>query len=352
MLDLTDRHCRAFFRLFSDKVRLYTEMVVTDSIIHGNRERFLGFATCEHPVALQLGGCAPDKLGLCAQLAQTWGYDEVNLNIGCPSDRVKNAQFGACLMAKPQLVADCIARMVDCVTIPVTIKTRIGIDHQDSYEQLASFINCVSNAGCQHFIVHARKAWLKGLSPKENRTVPPLHYNRVYRLKADFPHIQFTLNGGITDIAQIEQHLSKVDGVMIGREAYQNPCFIKQVDAHFFPNSNQSVSGRRDIVEAYLPYVEKQLGKGVYLRHMTRHMLGLFHAQPGAKIWRRHLSEWGVKKNASIEVIHNALKLIDAEQARIDDSAGNFAEIRNAVIDCGEAKRSLVYGDYGKTQIY
>ncbi len=317
MLDLTDRHCRAFFRLFSNNVRLYTEMVVTNSIIHGDRERFLGFADCEHPLALQLGGCVPEKLGFCAQLAQAQGYDEINLNIGCPSDRVKSAQFGACLMAKPQLVADCIARMVDSVTIPVTVKTRIGIDHQDSYEQLASFIDSVSNAGCQHFIVHARKAWLKGLSPKENRTLPPLQYNRVYRLKADFPDIQFTLNGGITCITQIERHLSKVDGVMIGREAYQNPWFIKQIDQHFSPDSIQNSHSRKDIVMAYLPYVEKQLHQGVYLRHMTRHMLGLFYAQPGAKIWRRYLSEWGVKKNAGIEVIDNALNLIDAEQARV-----------------------------------
>lgn len=301
-------------------------MVVADSIIHGNRERFLGFEPCEHPLVLQLGGCDADKLGFCAQLAEQWGYDAVNLNIGCPSDRVKSAQFGACLMAKPQLVADCIDSMISRVTIPVTVKTRIGIDHQDSYDQLANFVNTVSNGGCRHFIVHARKAWLQGLSPKENRTRPPLHYNRVYRLKADFPHVQFTLNGGITSIEQIDYHLSKVDGVMIGRTAYRNPWIIKQIDDYFFPSNvadSDSVKAysRRDVAEAYLPYVERQLSKGVYLRHMTRHMLGLFHAQPGGKIWRRILSEQGVKKNAGLEVIHDALKLTDAEQAQTDDNA-------------------------------
>ena len=324
MLDLTDRHCRAFFRLFSSNVRLYTEMVVVGSIIHGSRERFLGFDPCEHPVALQLGGRDPGKLGFCAHLAEQWGYDEVNLNIGCPSDRVKGAQFGACLMAEPQLVADCIERMVNSVAIPVTVKTRIGIDHCDSYEHLVSFVNAVSNAGCRHFIIHARKAWLKGLSPKQNRNLPPLHYDRVYRLKKDFPSVRFTINGGITGIDQIKTHLSKVDGVMAGREAYQNPWIIKEIDDYFFasnnlpgskPGSSRSVQAhsRLDIVQAYLPYIEKQLSKGVYLGRMTRHMLGLFHAQPGAKRWRRYLSEQGAKKNAGIEVIHAALKLVDAD---------------------------------------
>ncbi len=319
MLDRTDRHCRAFFRLFSRHVRLYTEMVVVGSIMHGDRERFLRFDPCEHPVALQLGGCDPEALSFCAQLAEQWGYDEVNLNIGCPSDRVKSAQFGACLMAQPQLVADCIERMVSRVAIPVTVKTRIGIDHRDSYEHLASFINTVSDAGCRHFIIHARKAWLKGLSPKQNRNLPPLRYDRVYRLKQDFPSVQFTLNGGITSVDQIEHHLSRVDGVMAGREAYQNPWIIKEIDDYFFACDESSsgrlapVQSRRDIVHAYLPYVEKQLSKGVYLGRMTRHMLGLFHAQPGAKRWRRYLSEHGAKKNAGIEVIHEALKWVDAD---------------------------------------
>ncbi len=348
MLDLTDRHCRAFFRLFSSHVRLYTEMVVTGSIIYGDRERFLDFEACEHPLALQLGGCDPEKLSFCTQLAEQWGYDEVNLNIGCPSDRVKNAQFGACLMAKPQLVADCVERMTNRVAIAVTVKTRIGIDNQDSYEQLASFVNAVARVGCRHFIVHARKAWLQGLSPKENRTLPPLHYDRVYRLKADFPDIHFSLNGGITDIAQMETHLSKVDGVMIGREAYQNPWIIKQLDDYFFPARKQPsyhcarAPSRRDIVEAYFPYVEKQLRKGIALRQMTRHMLGLFHAQPGAKSWRRYLSEQSAQKNAGIEVIDAALKLTDLAQAHMADSS-DVAEPSNGVIGGCDAKRLPAY---------
>jgi tRNA-dihydrouridine synthase A len=324
MLDLTDRHCRAFFRLFSGNIRLYTEMIVVGSIIHGDRDRFLGFDTSEHPVALQLGGCDPGKLGICAQLAEERGYDEVNLNIGCPSDRVKSARFGACLMARPQLVADCVSEMIRSVAIPVTVKTRIGIDDQDSYEYLAEFIETVSAAGCKHFIVHARKAWLTGLSPKENRTVPPLHYDRVYKLKEDFPGVAFTLNGGITSIEQIETHLPKVDGVMIGREAYRNPWILKQMDDHFFKNDNSELPGenkiitRHEIVEAYLPYIEKQLSQGVYLRHMTRHMLGLFQGQGGAKGWRRHLSEYGPRKNAGIEVIQEALKFVDPDRKQAE----------------------------------
>ena len=320
MLDLTDRHCRAFFRLFSGNIRLYTEMVVVGSIIHGDRDRFLGFDSSEHPVALQLGGCDPGKLGFCSRLAEERGYNEVNLNIGCPSDRVKSAQFGACLMARPWLVADCVGEMISCVSIPVTVKTRIGIDDQDSYEHLAKFIETVSQAGCKQFIVHARKAWLTGLSPKENRTVPPLHYNRVYKLKVDFPDIAFTLNGGITSIGQVENHLPKVDGVMIGREAYQNPWILKQMDEHFFKNEDPALPGvrtfntRREIVDAYLPYVERQLSHGVYLRHMTRHILGLFHGQGGAKGWRRHLSEYGPRRNAGIEVIQEALKFVDTDK--------------------------------------
>jgi len=303
---------------------LYTEMVVVGSIIHGDRDRFLGFDSSEHPVALQLGGCDPGKLALCAQLAEERGYDEVNLNIGCPSDRVKSAQFGACLMARPHLVADCVNEMISRVSIPVTVKTRIGIDDQDSYEHLAGFINTVSEAGCRHFIVHARKAWLTGLSPKENRTVPPLHYDRVYKLKQDFPDTAFTLNGGITTIDQIEGHLPKVDGVMIGREAYQNPWILKEIDDRFFEFGNSELSGvpkintRRDIVDSYLPYIENQLSKGVYLRHMTRHMLGLFHARGGAKSWRRYLSEYGPRKNAGIEVIHEALKFVDEDEEQME----------------------------------
>ncbi len=329
MLDLTDRHCRVFLRLFSPHIRMYTEMKVADAVIHGDRERFLGFDPVEHPVAIQLGGCDPEKLGFCSRLAQDWGYDEVNLNIGCPSDRVKSAQFGACLMAKPELVAQCVAAMVQSVAIPVTVKMRIGIDGQDSYEHLVNFVAKAARAGCAHFIVHARKAWLSGLSPRENRTIPPLRYDRVYRLKRDFPNIRFTLNGGITSLHGIESHLSKVDGVMMGRAAYQNPWILKQINDRYFPDERPAtitdpITHRVHIVSAYLPYIEKQLSKGVYLRRMTRHMLGLFHGHRGARGWRRYLSEYGSGKTAGLEVIAQALKFVndDAGQSGVNAESG------------------------------
>jgi len=316
MIEVTDRHCRVFLRLFSRRIRLYTEMIVTGSVIHGDRDRFLGFDSAEHPVAIQLGGSDPSQLSVCAGLAQDYGYDEVNLNVGCPSNRVKNGHFGACLMARPQTVADCVAAMCDTVSIPVTVKTRLGIDDKDSYEELVEFIGRVAQSGCEHFIIHARKAWLSGLSPKENRTIPPLHYDRVYRLKRDFPHLRFTLNGGVTGLDQVAEHFRYVDGVMIGREACHNPWMLRRVDSLLAHRSNppyadsSAVQSRMDIVEAYLPYVEAQLKRGVYLRHMMRPMLGLFHRQAGAKSWRRYLSEYGPRKNAGIEVIESALKFV------------------------------------------
>ncbi len=311
MLDITDRHCRAFLRLFSRRTHLYTQMVVTGSIIHGDRDRFLGFNSSEHPVVIQLGGSDPDDLALCSRLAEERGYDEINLNVGCPSDRVKNGMFGACLMARPELVADCIAAMRSAVSIPVTIKTRIGIDDRDSYEELVHFVAVNAEAGSGHFIIHARKAWLQGLSPKENRTIPPLNYETVYRLKRDFPQLRFSLNGGVTDLDQALSHLELVDGVMMGRQAYLDPWLLTRVDATLFgEDPAKAPLSRLDIVERYLPYVEDQLSKGVYLRHMTRHMLQLFHGQPGAKSWRRHLSEFGPRKGAGIEVIAQALKFV------------------------------------------
>lgn len=310
MLDLTDRHCRAFLRQLSTEFRLYTEMKVVESILHGDRERFLEFDPSEHPVALQLGGSNPEKLTFCATLAEQWGYDEVNLNVGCPSDRVKNAKFGACLMAEPQLVSDCIKSMLDSVSIPVTVKTRIGIDDLDQYSDLVEFVGKVRESGCENFIIHARKAWLKGLSPKENRTIPPLHYDRVYKLKEDYPELNIVINGGISTIDEIQKHLTFVDGVMMGREAYQKPWLIKEIDQHFFADTVPEIKTRIDAVNAYLPYVEQQLSKGIYLHHMTRHMLGLFHGQTGAKGWRRYLSEHGSKKTARIEVIQHALKFV------------------------------------------
>ena len=316
MLDVTDRHCRAFLRLLSGRMTLYTEMTVSGAIIHGARARFLTFDPRERPLAIQLAGSDPAQLAVCARLAEDAGYDEVNLNIGCPSKRVRNGQFGACLMAKPALVADCVAAMRAAVGIPVTVKTRIGIDNRDSYAHLAEFVARVADGGCEHFIIHARKAWLRGLSPKENRHVPTLRYDRVYRLKRDFPAIRFTINGGITTLSEAREHLRHVDGVMIGRQARKHPWMLSAVDRMIFnatdcaPPVVAEVKTRADIVNAYLPYIEQQLAQGVHLRHMTRHLLGLFHAQPGATAWRRHLSEHGPKKGAGVEVVHDALKIV------------------------------------------
>ena len=322
MMDMTDRHCRAFLRLFSPNFRLYTEMVVAGSIIYGDRQRFLGFDVSEHPVALQLGGSDAAKLAMCAQLGQEWGYDEINLNVGCPSSRVKDAQFGACLMAKPRLVAECVQTMIESVTIPITVKCRTGIDNLDSYEFLKSFIETVAQSGCKRFIIHARKAWLTGLSPKENRTIPPLHYETVYQLKQDYPEFNIVINGGITNIHEIERHLHYTDGVMLGRQAYHNPWLLQEIDRHFFTDDESNIErypDRVSIVNAYLPYIQTQLAQGVFLRHMTRHMLSLFHGQPGAKSWRRYLSSHGSKKHAGPEVIFEALKFVDNKNDSLCD---------------------------------
>ena len=311
MLDVTDRHCRAFLRLFSKHTRLYTEMVVSGSIVYGDRDRFLEFDPSEHPVAIQLGGSDPAQLALCAQLAQDRGYDEINLNVGCPSDRVKNGMFGACLMAQPELVAECVGEMMQAVSVPVTVKTRIGIDDMDSYEALQRFVQLNADTGCTHFIIHARKAWLSGLSPKQNREIPPLKYETVYRLKRDFPQLKITLNGGVTNLDEALDHYRHVDGVMMGRQAYQDPWLLTDVDETVFgERADGGPSSRVDAIYRYLPYIEKQLSQGVYLRHLTRHILQLFHGQPGAKAWRRYLSEYGPRKNAGVDVIEKALEFV------------------------------------------
>ncbi len=314
MIDVTDRHCRAFLRLFSRHTRLYTEMMVTGSLIFGDRSRFLDFDRSEHPVIVQLGGSDPEQLAQCAAMAEQQGYDEINLNVGCPSNRVKKGMFGACLMAQPELVSDCVAAMIDAVNIPVTVKTRTGIDDLDSYAALQRFIRLNADAGCRHFIIHARKAWLKGLSPKQNRTIPPLQYDRVYKVKRDFPDLRITINGGVNSLGEAEHHLNQVDSVMMGRQAYHDPWMLTEVDRRIFsdPQSDQPLS-RFDIVDRYLPYVEQQLSKGVFLRHMTRHMLQLFHGQSGAKRWRRYLSEYGPRKGVGIEVIQNALQFVERD---------------------------------------
>jgi tRNA-dihydrouridine synthase A len=308
MLDLTDRHCRFFHRLITQQALLYTEMATTGALLHGDRQRLLQFDPHEHPLALQLGGSEPADLAACAKMAEDFGYDEVNLNVGCPSDRVQNGRFGACLMAEPERVADCVAAMRNAVSIPVTVKSRIGIDDRDSYEELAHFTGTVADAGCRTFIVHARKAWLKGLSPKQNREVPPLRYEVVYRLKQDFQPLQIVLNGGITTLEQAEEALRNgVDGVMMGREAYHNPYILAEVDRRLFGRPADAVA-RSKIVDRLMPYIERQLADGVRLHSITRHILGLFHGEPGARSWRRHLSEEAVKYGADAAVVREALK--------------------------------------------
>ncbi|HPF59149.1 MAG TPA: tRNA dihydrouridine(20/20a) synthase DusA [Candidatus Competibacteraceae bacterium] len=306
MLDWTDRHCRFFLRLLSRRVLLYTGMVTTGAMLHGDPQRFLAYDPVEHPLALQLGGSNPDELAQCARIAADWGYDEVNLNIGCPSDRVQSGRFGACLMAEPALVSDCVAAMRLAADLPVTIKTRIGIDERDSYEELTDFVGRVAMGGCQVFIIHARKAWLRGLSPKENREIPPLHYEVVHRLKRDFPSLTVVLNGGLTTLDQIAKQLQEVDGVMIGRAAYENPYWLTEVDSRFF-GLRTSPPSRHQVVEAFLPYIEDQLRRGTPLHCMTRHILGLFQGVPGARAWRRTLSEQACQRGAGKGVVEAAL---------------------------------------------
>ena len=291
---------------------MYTEMVTTGAIIHGKGD-FLAYNEEEHPVALQLGGSNPADLARCAQLARERGYDEVNLNVGCPSDRVQNGRFGACLMAEPDLVADCVRAMRDVVDIPVTVKTRIGIDDLDSYQFLVDFVSKVhEKSGCNDFTIHARKAWLSGLSPKENREIPPLDYPRAYQLKKDFPHLNIGLNGGIKTLDESLAHLEHLDGVMVGREAYQSPYLLAEVDQKIF-GIDKPVKKRSQVVEEMYPYIEAQLEKGAYLGHITRHMLGIFQSMPGARQWRRHISENAHKKGAGIEVVEAALAKIPSE---------------------------------------
>ncbi|WP_115719780.1 tRNA dihydrouridine(20/20a) synthase DusA [Gallaecimonas mangrovi] len=309
MLDWTDRHYRVFARLLSRHALLYTEMVTTGAIIHGKGD-YLAFSEQEYPLALQLGGSNPADLAHCAKLAESRGYDEVNLNVGCPSDRVQNGRFGACLMAEPQLVADCVKAMQDAVAIPVTVKSRIGIDDFDSYDFLVDFVDKVSRAGCNTFIVHARKAWLNGLSPKENREIPPLDYPRVYQLKKDFPALHIGINGGIKTLDEMKGHLAQIDSVMVGREAYQNPYLLAEVDSALY-GSTEEIPSRRAVAEAMFPYIEAELSKGARLNHISRHMLGLFNGQTGGRRWRRYLSENAHKNGAGLEVFEAALALTE-----------------------------------------
>jgi tRNA-dihydrouridine synthase A len=306
MLDWTDKHCRYFHRLLTHKSLLYTEMVTTGALLHGASQRFLSFNPAENPVAFQLGGSNPVDLATCAKMIEDFGYAEVNLNVGCPSDRVQNGRFGACLMAEPTLVADCIAAMKQVVSIPVTVKSRIGIDEKDSYQELVNFITTVADAGCETFIIHARKAWLKGLSPKQNREVPPLRYDLVYQIKKDLPALQIILNGGVTRLDDAQAILQHVDGVMVGREAYHNPYFLAEVDARFYSYST-SAKTRDEVVMALIPYIKAHIADGGRLHNVTRHILGLFHGVAGARKWRRFLSENANQKGADESVVLEAL---------------------------------------------
>jgi len=307
MMDWTDRHCRVFHRQLTRHALLYTEMVTALAIRHGDRERLLGFDSMEQPVALQIGGSDPKLLAEAAKWGEDYGYCEINLNVGCPSDRVQTGRFGACLMAEPELVRDCLGAMRDAVKVPVTIKCRIGIDDQDEEDDFTRFVETVMESGVTTFIVHARKAWLKGLSPKENREVPPLNYERVYRIKKKHPGNNIIINGGIATIDAALEHLKHVDGVMLGRAAYNTPWLLSEVDSRIFGEARE-VSDPLEVVERMKPYVLEQLSRGVWLQNITRHMLGLFHGLPGGRLWRRVLSEEAPKPGAGLEVLEKAAK--------------------------------------------
>ena len=311
MMTHTDRHFRYLLRLISRRVMLYTEMITTGALIHGKQYQRLEFDINEHPLAIQLGGSDPGNLSLCAAMVEEKGYDEINLNIGCPSDRVRDGEFGACLMAQPERVAECIHAMCGRTKLPVTVKTRIGIDDRDSYEHLRDFIQTVSAAGCRTFIIHARKAWLEGLSPRQNREVPSLNYPLVYRLKADFPELEIIINGGISSLAAAAGHLEKVDGVMIGRAVCHNPYLLSDADRLLFGDETPVLS-RHDVLEEFIRYAEMQLRSGVALQQMSRHLLGLFRGQAGARAWRRHLSEKIHSDNSGVRLLIDASGLIRA----------------------------------------
>jgi tRNA-dihydrouridine synthase A len=315
MMEWTDRHCRYFLRRISRHALLYTEMVTTGAVLHGDRERLLGHHPDEHPLAIQLGGSDPAALVECARIAESLGFDEVNLNVGCPSDRVQSGRFGACLMAEPALVARCVEAMRRAVSVPVTVKSRIGIDDQAEWPALAGFVETVAAAGCTRFIVHARKAWLTGLSPRENRDIPPLRHDLVYRLKQTRPDLTVILNGGIAAMAEIDAHLRHVDGVMLGRAAYQNPYLLAAVDGRYF-GGRRPVPTRHDIVRSMEGYIAAECAAGTPLAAMTRHMLGLFQGVPGARAWRRHLSENAHRPGAEVDVLRDAMAHIPATAPR------------------------------------
>lgn len=317
MLDWTDRHCRFFLRQISQHARLYTEMVTTGAILHGDRERFLRFDPAEHPVALQLGGSDADALARCAAIGEQFGYDEINLNCGCPSDRVQGGGFGACLMKEPVQVAEAVRAMRGATALPVTVKHRIGVDDSDEYDFMRRFVDTIANAGCEVFIVHARKAWLKGLSPKENREIPPLRYESVYRLKEEFPQLTIVLNGGVRELDACESHLAKVDGVMLGREVYENPYVLADIDARLFGDAH-AVPSRDEVLARMQDYAAQELTRGAALNHITRHILGLYRNQPGGRAFRRTLSERATRPGSDAS-------LLAAARASMDDALTSSA---------------------------
>ena len=322
MMDWTDRHCRAFHRALSTRALLYTEMVTAPAVVHGDRDKLLGFDAVEHPVALQLGGSDPALLAEAARIGQAYGYDEINLNVGCPSDRVQSGKFGACLMREPELVADCMAAIKEAVSVPATVKCRIGVDDQDPETSLFATVDTSAAVGIDTFIVHARKAWLKGLSPKENRDVPPLDYALVRRLKRERPHLSITINGGIADLDEAEAHLDdadgvKLDGVMLGRAAYHEPALLGQADRRLFGAATPDVDAF-EALDRYRPYLLARLEEGVHLAHMTRHMLGVMHGRPGARAFRRILTVEGVKPGAGIEVVDRAAEAVRKAESRLE----------------------------------
>jgi tRNA-dihydrouridine synthase A len=321
MMDWTDRHCRVFHRVLTRRALLYTEMVTADAVIHGKRDQLIGFTDVEHPLALQLGGSDPVKLAAAARIGADWGYDEINLNVGCPSDRVQGGQFGACLMATPELVAECVAAMRGAVSVPVTVKCRLGIDDQDTEADFERFITIVSGAGCGTFIVHARKAWLKGLSPKENRDIPPLDYARVYRLKAAHPDMAIILNGGLATLESAHATLDRVDGVMLGRAAYQTPYdALAGADRLFFGEPGDPPT-REEVVYALLPYAAAHIARGGRLGNITRHVLGLYHGRPRGRLFRRYLSEHATRPGAGVEVLEQAMLFAEGRTAAADFAA-------------------------------
>jgi tRNA-dihydrouridine synthase A len=330
MMDWTDRHCRYFLRLISPSIQLYTEMVTAQAIKYGDRDHLLGFDAKERFLALQLGGSDPVMLAESARIGEAYGYDEINLNVGCPSPRVSSGRFGACLMHEPKLVADCVTAMREAVSIPVTVKCRIGVDERDSYDELVRFIEIISKAGCQKLIVHARKAWLSGLSPKENREIPPLRYDVVRQLKADFPQLKIILNGGLKTLAGIEAELGAVDGVMIGRAAYHDPWLLHVISANLLQENE--LLDRSGVVRVMIAYAREQIKKGVRLHSITRHMLGLYQGQRGAAMWRRHLSTEAPKRPADVNVIEEALAMVEYASMNINMVTSSNIDMKSAIV--------------------